>query len=202
MPDTRPDIRPDSRVETRPDTRADARIDTPAATGVGARASRRRIAAIVALWLVVMAAVGLASGCYGHNCDGDVQTYGKEMGEGRLLSADLWESGPIDGVWLDFPKARVWIFDLNALGSDRLPAVITPYVSAEVEPNNGGNSTIAAGNLAEQSSIRPGQVVIKNGTCADYYLRLTVQAAPRPPATPATSDDAGTDAGTDASPVP
>lgn len=163
------------------------------------RASRKRIAAIVALWTIVMAAVGLASGCYGHNCDGDVQVYGRELGEGRLLSSDLWESGPIDGQWLDFPRQRVWVFDLTALGPDRKPQVIIPYVSAEFEPNKGGNFTIAAGNLAEQSGIQNGQVVIKNGTCADYFLRLTVQAAPRPPATSAPSLD---DAGSDATPPP
>jgi hypothetical protein len=143
---------------------------------------------MVALWVVVMVAVGFASGCYGHNCDGTVLVYGHEPGEGRLLTPDLWESSPVDGVWLDFPKQRAWIFDLHDLG-DRLPEVITPYVSAQADPNHepGGNFTIAAGNLAEISAVQNDQVVIHNGTCADYFLRLTVQAAPRAPTSSTTS---------------
>ena len=135
---------------------------------------------MVALWIVVMVAVASASGCYGHNCDGSLLVYGREPGEGRLLSADLWESNPIDGVWLDFPRQRVWVFDLHDLG-DRIPQVIVPYVSAQADPNHeaGGNFTVAAGNLAEISGVQNNQVVIHNGTCADYFLRVTVEAAPR-----------------------
>jgi hypothetical protein len=151
----------------------------------------RRVVAIVTLWVVVMVAVGFASGCYGHNCDGDIQVFGRNAGEGRLLSADLWESSPVDGVWLDFPKQRLWIFDLHDLG-DRVPQVIIPYVSAQADPSHeGGNFTIAAGNLAEISGVGNNQVVIHNGTCADYFLRLTVQAAPRASTTPTSSPDSG-----------
>lgn len=163
-----------------------------------AEASTKRVLAVVVLWAVVMGATSFASGCYGHNCDGSVEFYGRNVGEGRLLSADLWESSPVDGVWLDFPRQRVWIFDLNTLGTDRIPQLIVPYVSAQADPlHENGNFTIAAGNLAEQSSVVNGQVVIKNGTCADYYLRLVVQVAPRPtPGTtpPLPSSDAGSDA--------
>ena len=145
------------------------------------RKPSRRVIAIVTLWVVVMVAVAFASGCYGRNCDGSVAVYGHDPGEGRLLSADLWESSPVDGIWLDFPKQRAWIFDLHDLG-DRVPQVITPYVSAQADPvHEGGNFTIAAGNLAEISGVQNNQVVIHNGTCADYFLRLTVEAAPRAP---------------------
>lgn len=159
------------------------------------RSSAKRVFALLGLWAAVMGATSFAAGCYGHNCDGDVQVFGRNPGEGRLLSADLWESSPVDGVWLEFPKQRIWIFDLTALGNDRQPQLILPYVSAEPDPNrSGGNGTIAAGNLAEQSGVANGQVVIKNGTCADYYLRLVVLAAPRPPTAPPISSDAGSDA--------
>ena len=69
-------------------------------SGAQRPASRKRVAAIVALWVTVMGAVSLASGCYGHTCDGEVTFFGKNAGEGRLLGADTWESGPIDGAWL------------------------------------------------------------------------------------------------------
>ena len=85
-----------------------------------AEAPGRRSLALVALWTLVMGATAFGSGCYGRNCDGDVQLYGRKEGEGRLLSADAWESGPIDGKWLPFPRQRIWIFDLTKLGNDRL----------------------------------------------------------------------------------
>jgi hypothetical protein len=148
----------------------------------------KRVFAVVGLWIVVMIAVASASGCYGRNCDGSVLVYGRDPGEGRLLSADLWESTPVDGIWLDFPKQRAWIFDLHDLGG-RVPQVIVPYVSAQADPNHepGANFTIAAGNLAEISGVQNDQVIIHNGTCADYFLRLTVEAAPRA-TTPSTTD--------------
>jgi hypothetical protein len=179
--------------------------EAPGAAGARQRPAVR-VVAVVALWAVVVGATSFAAGCYGHNCDGSVETFGQNTSEGRLLSADLWESGPVDGVWLDFPRQRVWVFDLTTLGNDRVPQLVVPYVSAQVDPvHEGGNWTIAAGNLAEQSNVANGQVVIKNGTCADYYLRVVVQAAPRPAGasvpSPPSADadaDASVDAGADA----
>lgn len=159
--------------------------------------SRKRVMAIVALWTVVMGAVSFASGCYGHTCDGEVKFFGRNPGEGRLFTADKWESSAIDGVWLDFPKQRAWIFDLHELGG-RTPTVVTTYVSAQADPNHepGGNFTLAAGNLAEVSAVAPDQVVIHNGTCADYFVRVVVEAAPRAPnaSLPSSIPDAGDDA--------
>ena len=160
-------------------------------------ASPSRVVASVALWTVVMGAVSFAAGCYGHICDGDVQVFGRNPGEGRLFTADKWESGAIDGAWLPFPKQRAWIFDLHELGG-RTPVVVTPYVSAQADPDHeaGGNFTIAAGNLAEISATNPDQVVVHNGTCADYFLRVVVEAAPRAPSAsvPTPIPDAGGDA--------
>ena len=152
------------------------------------RKPSRRVAAIVALWAVVMISVSFASGCYGHNCDGNALVFGHNPGEGRMLSADLWESNPVDGIWLDFPRQRAWIFDLHELG-DRIPQVITPYVSAQTDPLHepGGNFTIGAGNIAQISAVTTNQVVVQNGTCADYFLRVTVQAAPRAPSSSSSS---------------
>jgi hypothetical protein len=181
-----------------PETRAAVPAATPTFR------NHLRIKALVGLWCVVMGAAWLTPGCYGHTCEGDFQTFGRAPGEGRLLSADVWESGSVDGKWLAFPRQRAFLFTLDALGTDRLPALVVPYVSAEADPMHtpGGNYTVAAGNLAEQSAAGNGQVIIKNGTCADYYLRVVVEASPRPPN--ATTTDGGLatsgDAGPDAAP--
>ena len=163
------------------------------------RGARARVVAVVALWAAVMGGVGLV-GCYGHNCDGDFLVYGRGANEGRLLDADTWESSPIDGKWLPFPKQRIWAFEMKDLG-DRTPYEIIPYVSAQNDPTHdeGGNFTVAAGNLTEIFAIEKGKFAIKNDTCADYSVRVVVKAAARPPATPATPAPARTtDAGGDA----
>jgi hypothetical protein len=158
--------------------------------------SRGRVMAALLLWAVVMTVVGMATGCYGRNCEGETQIYGRTAGQGRLVSADLWESSPIDGRWLDFPKQRVYIFELEELG-DREPQLIVPYVSAVPDPlhDESGQFTVAGGNLAEIFGAQKGRIGVKNGTCADYFLRVVVQAAPFPPGTGA---DAGTAGGNDA----
>ena len=170
------------------------RADCPELAGTS---SKKRVAAVVALWATVMASVTIAAGCYGHICDGDTVIYGRNANEGHLIDPNTWESSAIDGDWLAFPKQRVYVVELHDLG-DRLPEVIIPYVSAQANPihDEGGNFVLAAGNLTEISDTEKGKVVLKNDTCADYYLRVVIQAAPRPttPAVPTATPDAGSDA--------
>lgn len=161
-----------------------------------APASKKRVGAMIALWTVVMGGVSFAAGCYGKTCDGDIQVWGRDPNQGRLIDVDTWETGPIDGAWLPFPHQRLYILDLHDLG-DRVPTVVIPYVSAQADPlKEGGNFTIAAGNLTEISAPAKGQVFVKNDTCADYWVRVVVETAPRPPTPPpsASAADAGGDA--------
>jgi hypothetical protein len=153
-------------------------------------ASWRRILALGALWLAISSAVLLAPGCYGRNCEGGVETFGTDGGQGRMLNADTWESGAIDGNWLWFPRQRYYVFDIRAMNG-RTPRIILPYLSAHAEPNKGGNFTLGGGNLALLSNALPNRIDIRNDSCSDYYLHLVVEAAPFPPALPE-SDDAGT----------
>ena len=141
------------------------------------------------------------SGCYGRNCEGEAITFGTRAGEGSMINADTWQSNPIEGTWLEFPRQRVWIFDMRELG-DRIPAVPMVYVSAQASPNteSGGNFTAGAGNIAEVSGVLPGRMTVRNGTCSDYYVRVTAMATPRPPAATPTSSPA--DAGPDADAAP
>jgi hypothetical protein len=159
--------------------------------------SKRRLAFLVVLWLGGTGVAAAMPGCYGRNCEGDLQTWGLNAGEGRMLDDDMWESSPQNGKWLFFPRQRVWRFDLKTLGG-RTPQIILPYVSANEEPNKTGQSaTMGGGNLAEIYYVNPDTVSVKNGTCSDYYLRLVVVVEARPPETN-TADAAVTDAMTDA----
>lgn len=162
-------------------------------------ATRKGIATLGALWGLVIAGAALAPGCYGRNCEGEVTEYGLGPSEGRMLDETTWESSPLDGQWLPFPQQRIWIFDIAAIG-DRSPEAVIPYVSAQQNPiAEGGNFTIAAGNLAEVSAATRGRVVVKNGTCADYFLRVWVKAAPPLPGGEALpSGEATNDAGSTA----
>jgi hypothetical protein len=160
--------------------------------------SRRRLVFLAALWLAGTGVALAMPGCYGRNCEGDTQTWGLNPGEGRMLDDNTWESSSQDGKWLPFPRQRYWRFDLRVLGG-RTPAVVIPYVSANDNPNNTPfqNATIGGGNLAEITGVHPDAVTIHNGTCSDYFLRLVVVTAARPPETN-TADAAVTDAMTDA----
>lgn len=120
------------------------------------------------------------SGCYGHNCSGQIDSFGGNAGEGRLLDENTWETGPVNGPFLPFPRQQVYLLDLQELGTDRTPDKIMPYISAERDPlAEGGNYTLAAGNLVEISNSDRGKLTVRNGTCADYYIRVVVEAAPR-----------------------
>ena len=144
---------------------------------------KRRVLGLVALWGIVMGGLGSAS-CYGHTCDGDTQRWGLNPGEGALVTADAWESKPIDGDWLPFTKQRTWIFHMTELG-ERTPYEFNIDISAERNPKaDNGNFTTGSGNLTEKSAIGPGTIAVKNNTCADYYIHLVAHAVPRAPEAP------------------
>lgn len=146
------------------------------------------------LWAAVVAGLLAIPACYGHTCEGDVVRYGRNAGEGRLVTPDIWESNPIDKGWLEFPHQRTWDIDLHELGIDRVPILIVPNVSAQANPlAEGGNFTVSAGNLTTLQASA-GHITVHNDTCADYYLHVVVTAAPIPETPTAPTADAGTDA--------
>lgn len=172
------------------------------ATPPASRFSRLRIAVFVALWAVVSAVALLTPGCYGRNCEGGYSFFGVDAGDGNMVSEDLWESSPIDGEWLWFPRQHVIIFDLRALGG-RTPFLPEAFLSGNPRPNkNGASSVQGAGNLAEFFNVGPNHIEVKNDSCSDYYLRVALVLPPLAPALPtddaATPDAATSDASTDA----
>ena len=177
----------------------------------------RRALILATVWASITGALLAVPGCYGRNCESSVASYGADAGQGRLIDEDTWESSPQDGAWLPFPAAQIYFFEIPALG-DRRPQVILPYISPIADPNvvvagrPPSNFTLAAGNLAELSGVGPNRFAIRNGTCADYFLRVVVSLEPRPPraepeaiadasadAEPVDAGDAGADGASDAS---
>ncbi|MDF2691882.1 MAG: hypothetical protein K0S65_265 [Labilithrix sp.] len=157
------------------------------------RTSWRRIGALATIWGAISAAALIAPGCYGRNCEGGVENFGAEPGQGGMIDENTWESSPMDGTWLWFPRQRVYFFDIPPLGG-RVPKLVVPYVAASPQPQiNGGNFTVGAGNIALLSGVRANHVDIRNDTCSDYYLRLVLLVEPLPPAVP--GDDGGADGG-------
>lgn len=143
-------------------------------------APKRRVFVLAAIWVGVMAGIVLVPGCFTANCEGSSESWGRRENEGRLVDENTWESTPVDAEWLYFPHQRFWDFDLRLLG-EREPSVIIPYVSANPRPIVTNDPfVVGAGNIVEITAATKGRVVLKNGTCADYYLRLVVQSSPRP----------------------
>ncbi len=147
---------------------------------------RRRPLAPLALALAA-ASLPLAgvAGCFDHQCEGDAAgPYGEAFGEGHYVTADTWESSPIDARWMDFPPGRTWSFHLPAWDkAGRRVTFTTTYVSSADTPNaphccgEFDNFTEAAGNLAELSNVGAGRFQIKNATCTQLYLRVVARAA-------------------------
>lgn len=170
------------------------------------RRANRTVVALVALWASVTGGMFALTACYGENCNGTSGGYGTKPGEGRMIDENTWESSPMDGKWLHYSSGHIWFFEVPALG-DRTPYRIDTFISPIEEPNvfkpdkAPSNFTLAGGNLAELSGVGPNRFVVRNGTCAEYFVRVVVEVPPRPgsiaPGTPG-DVDAGSDAGIDA----
>jgi hypothetical protein len=140
----------------------------------------RTLVALGILWAAVTGGMVALPGCYGHNCDASTGVYGTKPGEGRMIDENTWESSPMDGKWLHFSSQHIWYFEVPALG-DRTPFRIETYISPVEDPNHTfSNFTMAGGNLGELSGVGPNRFVVRNGTCAEYFVRVVVEVPPKP----------------------
>jgi hypothetical protein len=158
--------------------------------------------------------------CATRECVGGLPTI--EYYGGGLVDPDTWESAPVAGPWLHYPPASVVQVEIPQF-ANREVGLITAYLSGSPTPLNANNFAEASGNLAQfplvtttcgsgpnvgESVLR---ILVQNGTCADYYIRVVVTAGPAEagiidPCAPVVDDagasdadaDADTDADTDA----
>jgi hypothetical protein len=146
----------------------------------------------------VAASGATTTACTTHQCDSDFvnidQTAGTLVGEldPPVAGYTTWESGPIDGDWIDFPPARTYFFEFPPGFTPTGPPL--PYVGTGPDPTtpgDGGQSyVLGGGQLAEFGPYVNGGFLVSNGTCAEYYLWLSVPGIYTPPPPPA-ADDAG-----------
>lgn len=135
----------------------------------------------------------LSGGCKTSTCDVDAATVSvrsvkDDSDPGAIISGvtvgNTYESGPIDGPWVDFPPNRTLVFHH---GFGVKPFQIVPYVSFD----SSGSSAPSAGN----SSIFVGSdcetITMKNDTCSEFWIRVTAISRPTP-----LPEDLCSDAGT------
>lgn len=143
---------------------------------------RSKLMLFSALWCTAALIVAMSPGCYGPNCDGGFVQYGNDPGQGHMIDETHWESNAVSEAWLPFPRQRGYGFNIQALGG-RTPSKYTAYLSANERQNeSGANNVIGAGNIAEFVNVRPSGLDVRNDTCSDYYIRLTIEVPPTPPA--------------------
>ena len=129
--------------------------------------------------------------CFTRACEGDYVEFGKNPGEGQLVDADTWQSSPFDGKWIRYPHQRTYRIDVTSTLGARTPTEVRTFIAADETPNTTSNFTEGSGSLVEYSYLFPGTVSIHNDSCADYFIRVEVRAAPVADASPdATAVDA------------
>lgn len=93
----------------------------------------------------------------------------------------LWESSPAAGPLVPFTGATT-LHLRHRLGVRPLKTDIELSFSEFPERPGGGGLTDAAGNQALKLLQNEDEVVLKNDSCANYYIRVTIRAvAPAPP---------------------
>lgn len=156
--------------------------------------------------LMLFATSSATTACQARSCEYSGSDFGRNPGEGRLIDANTWESTPAEGSWLPFPGERYWYF--YPPFPKRKIARVNVFISPSADPNAGSQYTLASGNVAViRQFADPGNrenpgISVGNDTCAEFFVRVVVDAYPAAADADASADagaDAAGDAGADAS---
>ena len=147
-----------------------------------------------------LAAPAGTTGCTTHQCDTPPLLPGPPGSDFHTFAGDLvlWESSPAEGTWIPFPHEQTYSFALPGYFVPLNPPQAWISTGAALgDPTSGATTVPAAGQLTEIATFDtifpdggpPFQIFnVTNGTCADYYLSVSVLGWFPPP-----SSDAGTD---------
>jgi hypothetical protein len=109
--------------------------------------------------------------------------------QGGTAAAGTYQSSSWEGPWLHFPGGRRYLL-AHRLG--QVPASVTAYLSFKEYPGpegnpdgEPGNASQATGNMALIEQVDAENIVVRNDSCSDFYLRVVAQAS--------AAADAGTD---------
>lgn len=97
---------------------------------------------------------------------------------GRLLDPYTWESNPIGDGWVPYDGQTQYTMNVRDKSGATIQGrifKITSYIATNVYGTDG---TQTAGNLTEEIQIGPAQIRVWNQTCANYYVRVVVEARP------------------------
>jgi hypothetical protein len=113
-------------------------------------------------------------------CDFKAEDYCKDPKapcSGRLLDPYTWESNPIHSNWLAYDGQHQWNMTLRDASTNQLIRgtifKITPFVASD---RNGADAVLASGNLTEANVIDGATIYVRNDTCANYFVRVVVEA--------------------------
>lgn len=158
---------------------------TPArATSAARRLARALGAALVGL---VCAAPLVPSGGCINLCPSIDRFYTRGEALTAPNGAAVYETSPIDGPFMPFEGGTNWHIP-HHLG--RVPTSVAVTLAFQERPLVSGGYSQAAGNQAVVLSANERDVVVRNDTCSDFFVRVVVTAdAPI---------DAGAEAGAEA----
>ena len=173
-------------------------------------------AGAIAVAVACATAMPAATGCSTHQCDVSCVDFGWVPPPGgpfppctvnpqpfgdwwRNGDEVVWESGPPQGPWLDFPGNRFYHIafppDFPAALAGTFPDAWYAWVSVEQDAQDPtGSNVLAAGELAEFTAVSPTGFTVLNNTCAEYSLRIEVHAHVPPLPVPPDGGDGTPDA--------
>jgi hypothetical protein len=141
--------------------------------GLG-RSAARLLVCLSPLALFPGALVGGTLGC--SNCPPPKPI--DDFRGGHVYPSGYYETNTLREEMLPFPAGGAYRIE-HHLG--RLPLLVMPYLSfvarpdLETQEDGVGNFTLASGNLALIEHADEEVVVVRNDTCADFYLRVVVE---------------------------
>jgi hypothetical protein len=113
-------------------------------------------------------------------CDCDHEQGSPVLFNGGTTQDGLYQTSDWQGPWLHFPGGRRYVLQ-HGLG--RSPTQITPYLAFHEYPLDGGDAEDAGSSLSPGSGdtslierVDSQQIVIRNGTCSEFFLRVVARA--------------------------
>jgi hypothetical protein len=127
----------------------------------------------------VLAALGVismgASGCGSYPC-APVERFSDRGTRHEGVDELVWESAPPSGPFAPFDGATTFHF-LHGLGVTPTRTEVEVSFTEWPEAKGGGGSSTATGNQATKLLQDERRVVIRNETCANYFVRVVVHAS-------------------------